>query len=237
MKSWRTAPKIKNTCHHGTNFNQYSAVRGHKRSLPHLHNQVQTSNKAHDKFVPRRDCACADHSRPSLSTALLGGWSSHLVNRVSPHNPLVPSTLARARRAYPSQARLGYAGAKRSASHLVLNRVQTSNKAHDKFVPRRDCACADHSRPSLSTALLSGWSSHLVLIGFRLTFPLSQPRTPWTRQARLRSSKACVRAHGRSASHLVLSSFILTKSFVKMPATFFSINSFASFSSSIVQMR
>ena len=127
-------------------------------------------------------------------------------------------------------------GHERSLSHLV-NRVQTSNKAHDKFVPRRDCACADHSRPSLSTALLSGWSSHLVLIGFRLTFTLSQARTPWTRQARLRSPKACVRAHKRSASHLVLSSFILTKSFVKMPATFFSINSFASFSSSIVQMR
>ena len=34
--------------------------------------------------------------------------------------PLVPSTLARARRAYPSQARLGYAGADRSASHLAL---------------------------------------------------------------------------------------------------------------------
>ena len=65
----------------------------------------------------------------------------------------------------------------RSAPHLH-NRAQTSNKAHDKFVPRRDCACADHSRPSLSTALLSGWSSHLVLIGFRLTFPLSQARTP-----------------------------------------------------------
>ena len=58
--------------------------------------------------------------------------------------------------------------------HTLHNRVQTSNKAHDKFVPRRDCACADHSRPSLSTALLSGWSSHLVLIGFRLTAPLSQ---------------------------------------------------------------
>ena len=78
---------------------------------------------------------------------------------------------------------------------------------------------------------------HLVLIGFRLTFPLSQARSPWTRQARLRSSKACVRGHKRSASHLVLSSFILTKSFVKMPATFFSISFFASFSSSIVQMR
>ena len=36
-------------------------------------------------------------------------------------------------------------------------------RAHDKFVPRRDCAFADRSRPSLSTALLSGWSSHLVL--------------------------------------------------------------------------
>ena len=84
-----------------------------------LHNRAQTSNKAHDKFVPRRDCACADHSRPSLSTALLSGWSSHLVNRVSPHNPLDPSTLAWARRAYPSQARLGYAGADRSAPHLA----------------------------------------------------------------------------------------------------------------------
>ena len=64
-------------------------------------------------------------------------------------------------------------GHDRSATHLV-NQAQTNNKAHDKFVPRRDCACADHSRPSLSTALLSGWSSHLVLIGFRLTTPLSQ---------------------------------------------------------------
>ena len=95
-------------------------------------------------------------------------------NRVSPHNPLVPSTLARARRAYPSQARLGYAGAERSASHLV-NRVQTSNKAHDKFVPRRDCA--DHSRPSLSPALLSGWSSHL-------TFPSSSSTTIIVRKSR-----------------------------------------------------
>ena len=43
-----------------------------------------------------------------------------LPNQVSPHNPLVPSTLALARRAYPSQARLGYAGADRSASHLAL---------------------------------------------------------------------------------------------------------------------
>ena len=83
----------KNPRHHGTNFNQYSAVRGHKRSLPHLHNRAQTSNKAHDKFVPRRDCACADHSRPSLSTALLSGWSSHLVNRVSPHSPLSQAPL------------------------------------------------------------------------------------------------------------------------------------------------
>ena len=54
-------------------------TRAHDRSASHLHNQAQTSNKAHDKFVPRRDCACADHSRPSLSTALLSGWSSHLV--------------------------------------------------------------------------------------------------------------------------------------------------------------
>ena len=77
------------------------------------------------------------------------------------HSHLVPSTLARARRAYPSQAQLGYAGADRSAPHLV-NQVQTSNKAHDKFVPRRDCAYADRSRPSLSSALLSGWSPPLV---------------------------------------------------------------------------
>ena len=94
---------------------------------------------------------------PSVVQSLRTGAkrsASHLANQVSPHSPLVPSTLARARRAYPSQAQLGYAGAKRSASHLA-NRVQTSNKAHDKFVPRRDCACADHSRPSLSTALLS----------------------------------------------------------------------------------
>ena len=71
--------KEKNSRHHGTNFNQYSVVRGHERSLPHLVNQAQTSNKTHDKFVTLRDCACTDHSRPSLSTALLGGWSSHLV--------------------------------------------------------------------------------------------------------------------------------------------------------------
>ena len=114
--------------------------------------------------MPRRDCACADHSRPSLSTALLSGWSSHLVNRVSPHNPLVPSTLARARRAYPSQAQLGYTGAGRSAPHLVL-------------------------------------------IMFQLAFPLSQARTPWTRQARLRSPKACVRGHDRSLPHLFLIGF------------------------------
>ena len=165
----------KNSRHHGTNFNQYSVVRGHDRLLPHLHNQA------------------------------------------SPHTPLVPSTLARARRAYPSQARLGYAGADRSAPHLhnhvpvrippiaskdsldeasspsvvqslrtgslplasapCLNRVQTSNKAHDKFVPLRDCACADHSRPSLSAALLSGWSSHL-------TFPSSSSTTIIVRKSR-----------------------------------------------------
>ena len=67
----------------------FSCVRGHERSLSHLVNRVQTSNKAHDKFVPRRDCACADHSRPSLSTALLSGWSPHLVNH--PRQPIRPS--------------------------------------------------------------------------------------------------------------------------------------------------
>ena len=140
--------------------------------------------------------------KPMLAYGFMTARFHTLHNRVSPHNPLVPSTLARARRAYPSQARLGYAGADRSAPHLVLigfqlafplsqartpwtrrarlrsskacvrahdrslphlhNQAQTSNKAHDKFVPRRDCACADRSRPSLSTALLSGWSSHLA---------------------------------------------------------------------------
>lgn len=46
---------------HGTDLNHYSV----ERSAPHLYNRAQTSNKAHDKFVPLRDCACADHSRPS----------------------------------------------------------------------------------------------------------------------------------------------------------------------------
>ena len=62
--------------------------------------------------------------------------------------------------------------------HTLLNQVQTSNKAHDKFVPRRDFACADHSRPSLSTALLGGWSSHLVLIRFQLAFPYPKQGLP-----------------------------------------------------------
>ena len=123
---------------------------GHKRSLPHLHNRAQTSNKAHDKFVPRRDCACADHSRPSLSTALLSGWSSHLVNQVSPHNPLVPSTLARARRAYPSQARLGYAGAERSASHL-------HNQVSARIPPIASKDSLDEtSSPSVAQSLRTG---------------------------------------------------------------------------------
>ena len=127
-----------------------------------LHNRVQTSNKAHDKFVPRRDCACADRSRPSLSTALLGGWSSHLVligfrltTPLSQAPLLGQDELTRRKRDLDTRGltvRL----------HTLHNQAQTSNKAHGKFVPRRDCACADHSRPSLSTALLSGWSSHLV---------------------------------------------------------------------------
>ena len=67
------------------------------------------------KYVPSR------HVFLSLFSCVRGHGrlASHLANRVSPHNPLVPSTLARARRAYPSQARLGYAGAERSAPHLV----------------------------------------------------------------------------------------------------------------------
>ena len=80
MRSWRAAQNKKKFAPSRHEFSSlFSCVRGHERSAPHLHNRVQTSNKAHDKFVPRRDCACADHSRPSLSTALLSGWSSHLV--------------------------------------------------------------------------------------------------------------------------------------------------------------
>ena len=58
--------------------------------------------------------------RPLLAYGVIPARFHTLHNHVSPHNPLVPSTLARARRAYPSQARLGYAGAERSASHLAL---------------------------------------------------------------------------------------------------------------------
>ena len=80
MKSWRAAQKRKKFAPSQHEFYSiFICVRGHDRSLPHLHNQAQTSNKAHDKFVPRRDCALADRSRPFLSTALLSGWSSHLV--------------------------------------------------------------------------------------------------------------------------------------------------------------
>ena len=139
-----------------------ACVRGHDRSLPHLVNRAQTSNKAHDKFVPRRDCACADRSRPSLSTALLGGWSSHLV--------LIGFRLTAPLSQAPSLGQDELTRRKCNLDtrgltvrlHTLHNRAQTSNKAHDKFVPLRDCACADHLRPSLSPALLSGWSSHLV---------------------------------------------------------------------------
>ena len=80
MRSWRATQNKKKFAPSRHEFSSlFSCVRGHERSAPHLLNRVQTSNKAHDKFVPRRDCACADHSRPSLSTALLSGWSSHLV--------------------------------------------------------------------------------------------------------------------------------------------------------------
>ncbi len=60
-------------------------------------------------------------------------------------------------------------------------------------------------------------ASHLVLIRFQLAFPLSQARTPWTRQARLRSPKACVRGHDRSLSHLVLIRFRLTTPLSQAP--------------------
>ena len=37
-----------------------------------LHNQAQTSNKAHDKFVLRRDCACVrGHDRSASHLALI----------------------------------------------------------------------------------------------------------------------------------------------------------------------
>ena len=139
-----------------------ACVRGHERSASHLVNRAQTSNKAHDKFVPRRDCACADRSHPSLSTALLGGWSSHLV--------LIRFRLTAPLSQAPSLGQDELTRRKCDLDtrgltvrlHTLHNRAQTSNKAHDKFVPLRDCACADHLRPSLSPALLSGWSSHLV---------------------------------------------------------------------------
>ena len=131
--------------------------------------------------------------------------ASHLVNRVSPHSPLVPSTLARARRAYPSQARLGYAGAERSASHLVLIRLRPATRlmiSSCRFVT----ALADHSRPSLSTALLSGWSPHLVnrVSPHTPLVPstLARARRAYPSQARLGYEGA-----ERSASHLVIIMF------------------------------
>ena len=75
--TWQNADPIMKNPHHP--WHGFQIIVQLWRSAPHLHNQAQTSNKAHDKFVPRRDCAFADHSRPSLSTALLSGWSSHLV--------------------------------------------------------------------------------------------------------------------------------------------------------------
>ena len=140
-------------------------------------NRVQTSNKAHDKFVPLRDCACADHSRPSLSAALLSGWSSHLHNHVPFRIPPIASKDSLDEASSPSVVQSLRTGSLPLASAPCLNRVQTSNKAHDKFVPLRDCACADHSRPSLSAALLSGWSSHL-------TFPSSSSTTIIVRKSR-----------------------------------------------------
>ena len=71
-------------------------------------------------------------------------------------------------------------------------------------MPRRDCACDDHSRPSLSTALLSGWSSHLVLIGFRLTTPLSQAPLLGQDELTRRKRDLDTRGHDRSRSHLAL---------------------------------
>ena len=59
---------------------------------------------------------------------------------------------------------------------------------------------------------------HLVIIRFQLAFPLSQARTPWTRQARLRSPSACVRAHDRSLPHLVIIRFRLTSPLSQAPS-------------------
>ena len=46
--------------------------------------------------------------------------------------------------------------------HTLHNRVQTSNKAHDKFVLRRDCACVrGHDRSASHLALIQ---HHLIYI-------------------------------------------------------------------------
>ena len=85
-----------------------------------------------------------------------------LRNQVSPHSPLVPSTLARARRAYPSQARLGYAGAKRSASHLVLIRFRLTAPLVPSTLARARRAYPSQARLGYAGAKRS--ASHLVLI-------------------------------------------------------------------------
>ena len=74
----------------------------------------------------------------------------HLANRVSPHNPLVPSTLARARRAYPSQARLGYAGAERVRFHTLLKNYSHSKPYSCEGCP--DCGLLNIRSSCRSTA-------------------------------------------------------------------------------------
>ena len=100
--------------------------------------------------------------------------ASHLHNRVPARIPPIASKDSLDETSSPSVAQRLRTGSCPFGFTPCPNQAQTSNKAHDKFVPRRDCACADHSRPSLSTALLGGWSPHLALIRFRLTTPLSQ---------------------------------------------------------------
>ena len=65
--------------------------------------------------------------------------------------PLVPSTLARARRAYPSQARLGYAGAERVRFRTLLNQVSP----HIPPIASKD-SLDETSSPSVAQSLRTG---------------------------------------------------------------------------------
>ena len=106
-------------------------------------------------------------SAPSLARisnhcSVVAFGSTPCINRVPARIPPIASKDSLDETSSPSVAQRLRTGSCPFGFTPCPNQAQTSNKAHDKFVPRRDCACADHSRPSLSTALLSGWSSHLV---------------------------------------------------------------------------